>query len=294
MHKILSGILFSVILTPVVRAQKVTDTFKLYFDLNIPTLNQKMEKKIDLLIYNDKIISGSSVTIVGYADFLGSENYNKDLSMKRAENVKDYLVKYGINPDDIKLCVGRGKINREGITDKSGYPIDRRVDIVMNNRTKKKVIPEKVKPEKPPKKDTVTKVYISSIDEMKKLRAGSVFQLSNVYFPADRHVMKPESDASLEKLYIVLRDNPKIKISIEGHVCCIHDAPDALDIDTHEPILSVNRAKAIYLYLVDKGIEASRLTYRGFGRSRPVIQNEITEEDAEKNRRVEVRIVETR
>jgi outer membrane protein OmpA-like peptidoglycan-associated protein len=294
MYKSWICILFSCTLMCSASAQRATDTFKLYFDLNVPVLNEKMEKKIDLLIYNDKIISGSGVTIVGYADFLGSEQYNKDLSMKRAENVRDYLVKYGINQNDIKLCIGRGKVDREGMSDKSGYPIDRRVDIVMNNKTRKKVPAEKVKPEKTPRKDTIVKVSITSIDEMKTLKAGSVFQLKNVYFPADRHVMKPESNVTLEQLYVVLRDHPRMKISIEGHVCCIHDAPDALDIDTHEPILSINRARAIYQYLVEKGIEAARLSYKGFGRSRPVVVNELTEEDAEKNRRVEIRVVENR
>jgi OOP family OmpA-OmpF porin len=75
-------------------------------------------------------------------------------------------------------------------------------------------------------------------------------------------------------------------------VCCIENAPDALDVDTYEPTLSVNRAKAIYRYLVSKGIESSRLRYEGFGKRRPIVPNETTEEDAEKNRRVEIRIVE--
>ncbi|MCF8450151.1 MAG: OmpA family protein [Taibaiella sp.] len=268
-------------------AQRATDTFKLYFDLNVPTLNTKMEKKIDLLIYNDKILTGSSVTIVGYADYLGSEGYNKALSMSRAENVKNYLIKYGIKEKDITLCIGKGKIDREGLTDRGGYPTDRRVDIVMNNSTGKKTHTGKK-----PTKDTNRKVEITNIEDIKNLRAGTVFKLKNVYFPADRHVMKPESHETLEKLYDVLKANPKLKISIEGHVCCIRDAPDALDIDTYEPYLSVNRAKAIYKFLVGRGIDESRLTYAGYGRRRPVIDIEQSEEDAEKNRRVEIRITE--
>ncbi|GAA4465815.1 OmpA family protein [Nemorincola caseinilytica] len=271
-------------------AQRATDTFKLYFDLDVPTLNEKMQKKIDLLIYNDKIISGSKVTIVGYADYLGTETYNQDLSMKRAQGVKDYLVKYGsMNEKDITLCVGRGKVNRKDMNGQDGSPTDRRVDIVVNNRSA--TVHNAPKP-KPGKKDTIRRVTVTDIDDMKALRVGSVFKLNNVYFPADRHVMKQESKETLEKLYTVLKNNPKMKISIEGHVCCIRDAPDALDIDTYEPFLSVNRAKAIYKYLVDKGIEADRLSYVGFGRRRPVIANEQTEEDADKNRRVEIRIME--
>jgi len=267
-------------------AQEATDTFKLYFDLNVPTLNSKMEKKIDLLIYNDKILPGSAVTIIGYADYLGTETHNQALSMKRAENVRDYLVKYGIREEDVKVCVGKGMVLRDVRKSADGYPIDRRVDIVMNNANRT----ARTKPRT--RRDTIRKVNITNIEDIRHLRSGSVIKLKNVYFPPDRHVMKPESTEALEKLYKVLKDNPAIKISIEGHVCCIRDAPDALDIDTYEPQLSVNRAKAIYQYLVQRGIAPERLQYSGYGRRRPVVDNELTEEDAEKNRRVEVRIVE--
>lgn len=269
-------------------AQEATDTFKLYFDLNVPTLNSKMEKKIDLLIYNDKIIPGSGVIIIGYADFLGTEKHNQALSMKRAENVRDYLVKYGIREEDIKVCVGKGMVLRDVKKSADGYPIDRRVDIVMNNSARN------TQPKTKTRKDTIRRVTINNIEDIRHLRTGSVIKLKNVYFPPDRHVMKPESTDALEKLYKVLKDNPSIKISIEGHVCCIRDAPDALDIDTYEPQLSVNRAKAIYQFLVQRGIAAERLQYSGYGRRRPVIDNEQTEEDAEKNRRVEIRIVENK
>jgi outer membrane protein OmpA-like peptidoglycan-associated protein len=293
MYRSLLTILLSVSLFPVY-AQRATDTFKLYFDLGVPRLSASTEKKIDLLIYNDKIITGSTVMIIGYADYLGTEGFNKSLSMERAKNVKNYLVKYGINADDIKLCEGKGEVHRDVARQKDGFPTDRRVDIVVNNRTFRPAPPEKKKIPVKPKRDTARTVSITSFEEIKNMKPGSAFRLNNVYFPADRHVIKPESKETLEKLYTVLRDNPNLKISIEGHVCCIKDAPDALDIDTYEPTLSINRAKAIYNYLVGRGIEASRLKYIGFGRSRPVIPDEQTEQDAEKNRRVEIRVVENK
>jgi outer membrane protein OmpA-like peptidoglycan-associated protein len=288
MCKGLFSLLFFLMALPVC-GQRVRDTFNIYFDLNISFLNSKMCKKIDLLIYNDKIINGSNITIVGYADYLGPENHNKDLSIQRAQSVKNYLIKYGINKNDIKLVEGRGEVVRKADRNGAGFPSDRRVDIVVNNRILKEGA-AKLKPTKP--KNSNEKVAISNINDMKKLRPGAVFLLQNVYFPADRHTIKPESEPTLAKLYLVLKDNPKIKISIEGHVCCIADAPDALDIDTYEPTLSVNRAKEIYNYLVKKGIDPSRLTYAGFGKQRPVVPIERTEEDAEKNRRVEIRITE--
>ena len=291
MYRILLTILSCFTLAPAF-AQHATDTFRLYFDLNVAPLNAAAEKKIDLLIYNDKIITGSSIMIVGYADYLGTEGYNKNLSMVRAKNVKDYLVKYGIDANDIKMCIGKGEVERTGMTDKAGFPTDRRVDIVVNNKTIKKPLPANPKTVGKNKKDTTR--TLNTLDGIKHLKPGTTILLKNVYFPADRHIIKPESAETLEKLYIVLRDNPSLKISIEGHVCCIRDAPDALDIDTYEPTLSVNRAKAIYKYLIDRGIEASRLRYEGFGRRRPVVAIEKTEEDAEKNRRVEIRVIDNK
>lgn len=267
-------------------AQRGRDTFKLYFDLNVTRLNAEAEKRIDLLIYNDKIINGSSIMIIGYADYLGSEKYNKGLSMKRAQNILDYLVKYGIDAKYIKLVEGKGEIDK-GIAKKGGIPYDRRVDIVVNNVPRK--LPQK--PKTPPPQN----VNVSSADDIKKLKPGSIFRLKNVYFPANRHIIRPESIPTLELLVKALKDNPKLKISIEGHVCCIDPGKaDALDDDTQEIKLSVNRAKAIYYYLLSKGIEEYRLQYEGFGKRRPLVPVERTAQDAEQNRRVEIRVMENK
>ena len=280
---------------------QTNDTFRLYFDLNVPTLNANTDKRLNLLIYNNKIIDGSGVMIVGYADYLGTEKHNMELSRQRSENVKSFLVNHGVAASDIKLCIGKGQVTRNVARDKDGYPTDRRVDIVVSHspsKTPKATTPQDAKNDAPrPKRDTpvvIKKVVVSDIAQIATLKPGSTIVLNNVYFPADRHFIKPESFPALEKLYNVLVEDPTLKISIEGHVCCINDAPDAFDIDTGEPILSVNRAKAIYDYLVKKGIDESRLSFEGFGKTRPVVQFERTEEDAEKNRRVEVRIVENK
>lgn len=287
-----------------VKAQNAIDTFRLYFDLNVSALNKNMERRIDLLIYNDKIINGSNITIVGYADYLGTDEHNKALSMLRAKNIKDYLVKYGIDGNSILMCMGKGEVNRKVQTDADGYPTDRRVDIVVNNsvppRHNTANSEKSIDPAMPGKlvvktrRETTTKGPASTgdIKKLTSLKEGQTLLLKNVYFPPGSHYIKPESYETLEMLYKILLENPTIRISIEGHVCCVPmEAPDANDIDTNEPMLSFNRAKSIYLYLVDKGIQENRLLYTGFGKRFPVVAIEKSEEDAEKNRRVEVRIL---
>ncbi|MBE2290757.1 MAG: OmpA family protein [Chitinophagaceae bacterium] len=130
-----------------------------------------------------------------------------------------------------------------------------------------------------------------AFDEATTISPGFSYTLSNIYFEIDRHKMKPKSMEELERLFSVLQDNPRINIRIEGHVCCIKEAPDALDIDNFEPNLSLNRAKEVYDNLTKMGIDPSRLSYIGLGRSKPVIANERSREDAAKNMRVEFVVV---
>ncbi len=277
-----------------VSAQHATDTFHIYFDLNVPELNSAAKARIDALVYNDRIIPGSNILIVGYADYLGTEKANKKLSDARAYNVRDYLVTYNINKSDIKLCIGKGQVNRNQ-KDAEGYPADRKVDIVVERSgrtaTKKTTVstpPTSVKKiaGPPPAKN-----YKNNITDLAIYTPGETYVLKNIYFLPERHVITPQSTAELEQLYDVLESHSTLKIKIEGHVCCIRDYADALDIDVGDMNLSVNRARAIYDYLVNKGIDSSRLKYAGYGRSRPIVVREETEEDANKNRRVEIRVL---
>jgi len=102
----------------------------------------------------------------------------------------------------------------------------------------------------------------------------------------------PGSMDEIDRLVSVLQNNPQLNIRIEGHVCCIKEStPDALDIDNREPKLSQNRAREVYDHLVQMGIDPSRLSYVGLGKSRPIIIDERNNEEAAKNRRVEFVVI---
>lgn len=292
--------------TPFVSAQKglknTNDTFCIYFDLNIPSLNKNAQNKIDSLIYLDKLIPGSTIMIIGYADYLGSEGHNQKLSEDRAKNVQDYLLGYNFRKENVKICIGKGEVERnkhpKGIV---GFPTDRRVDIAIVKKDKPiakkvKAAPKTIVPPVAKKVDVTPVAPVApakgNMDDISSYHAGDAILLKNLYFLPQRHAMTLESKPTLDKLYEILKANPLLKIQIEGHVCCIKDFDDAMDIDNNDNHLSLNRAKQVYIYLVDKGISASRLKYVGYGRSRPVVENEETEEDANANRRVEIRILE--
>ena len=80
-----------------------------------------------------------------------------------------------------------------------------------------------------------------------------------------------------------LKQNPKLTVTIEGHTDNVGNPADNL-------ILSQSRAKSIYNYLVDKGIDKSRLSYRGFGETKPLANNGTSEGKA-KNRRIVFKVI---
>lgn len=256
-----------------------SDTLHLYFDLGIAAMNRQAQSKIDDWLYNDRITSRSSILIVGYADYIGGNESNDRLSEARAIAVQDYLVGMNISKEKIKLCVGKGEVER-AVEKAGGYVADRRVDIVL--------LPGKTTvAKKTPAPPVQTIVPARSIATVK---TGETLVLDNIYFYPGRHFVREESMHELDNLYQVLYTHPAMFIQIEGHVCCVK-SPDALDEDTFEEALSVNRARFIYEYLIKKGIDAGRLKYRGFGRTRPLVAEEHTAEDENKNRRVEVRVL---
>lgn len=114
---------------------------------------------------------------------------------------------------------------------------------------------------------------------------GKSIVLRNIFFDTGKYDLKPESVVELQKLVDFLKSNPGIKIEISGHT-------DNVGTEAFNLELSKNRAKAVYDYLIAKGIDPQRLTYKGYGLSRPVSANETAAGRAQ-NRRTEVKILET-
>ncbi|WP_445454435.1 OmpA family protein [Flavobacterium sp. 25HG05S-40] len=103
--------------------------------------------------------------------------------------------------------------------------------------------------------------------------------LENVLFETNKSVLLPSSFASLDKLASQLEQNSLMKIEVRGHT-------DNVGNTSKNQTLSEQRAKAVLDYLVAKGIEANRLSNKGFGSSVPIASND-KEEGRQKNRRVE-------
>ena len=121
---------------------------------------------------------------------------------------------------------------------------------------------------------------------LKKIKLGENVTLPNIKFKGDEVEFLPSSRPSLLSLYKFMLDNPTAKIEISGHV----NAPDMRNSGKLKK-LSKDRAKAVFDYLVAKGVDASRTTYKGYGNSKMIYQKPLNEKQNEENRRVEIRII---
>lgn len=118
---------------------------------------------------------------------------------------------------------------------------------------------------------------------MKKLEVGQTIVLKNVFFDTDKYDLKKKSKVELDKLVNFLNQNNTIKIEIGGHT-------DNEGSIKSNQVLSNNRAKAVYNYLVDAGITPDRLSKKGYGDKEPIADNN-TEEGRAENRRTEFKII---
>ncbi|MEP7265147.1 MAG: OmpA family protein [Bacteroidota bacterium] len=112
---------------------------------------------------------------------------------------------------------------------------------------------------------------------LNKITAGASVVLKNVFFDVDKFDLKQESFSELQKLISFLNANAAVKIEIGGHT-------DNTGDKIKNQKLSENRAKAVLDYLISKGINAARLTSKGYGDTKPVADNK-TEAGRASNRR---------
>jgi len=132
--------------------------------------------------------------------------------------------------------------------------------------------------------DTTQPPKIEIQAEIKPIEVGMHYTIHNIYFKYNSYELTDDSKEILDEFAQFLKENPTIKIEIQGHTDNIGTAEFNLQ-------LSENRAKSVYEYLISKGIPTHRLRYKGFGFMKPIASND-TEEGRAKNRRTEFVILE--
>jgi outer membrane protein OmpA-like peptidoglycan-associated protein/tetratricopeptide (TPR) repeat protein len=120
---------------------------------------------------------------------------------------------------------------------------------------------------------------------MVKAEVGSKMVLKNIFFDVGKSDLKAESLAELEKIKELLSSDSQLKVQINGHTDNTGNASGNMS-------LSLKRSQAVVQYLIEQGIDMSRLQAKGFGSERPLVSNDDEQEGRAINRRTEIEIIE--
>ena len=256
------------LILPFANSQKIS----IYFDFNDYQLNQSaietLEKYLSILQKNNKEVL--KVDILGYCDSIGGTAYNQKLSLQRGESVRKYLIdkQYNVNSISTK-GIGKENPSYPNNTEENRAK-NRRVDVVFTTKNAQ-----------PKTQNTIT-------ESIKTAQVGDNLRLKNVNFVPGEAALLETSIPAIKELIQIMKDNPTLEIQIEGHICC---GDDQYNLETmKDDLLSYERARTVYNILVKNGIEKNRMSYMGYGRTRPLTQ-ERNPTEQQQNRRVEIKII---
>jgi outer membrane protein OmpA-like peptidoglycan-associated protein len=234
-----------------------------YFEFDKFTINEdQISCLTDLLM--DAKTPFDAIQLFGYCDDRGSADYNDILSMKRVATVQKILITNGIPLNKIFICEGRGRViiakdslkNLQKIRDKN-----RRVDLIFIKNPIYSFFPENPK-------------------------VGDIINLNKIIFDMGSSVLSLKAKRELDKYIVSLQKYKSLRFEIRGHVCCTPSKyKDAIDEETEERNLSINRAKNVFTYLRIKGVNPYRMNYKGYGNQFPLGKTD------ELDRRVEFFII---
>ena len=122
-----------------------------------------------------------------------------------------------------------------------------------------------------------------AVGDLKKQEDGNILLITHIQFDFDEAKINPESYSDLQNILSVLKTKPNWNLKVSGHT-------DDEGEEEYNKKLSERRAAAVTSFLVNNGIEPTRINYYGFGENEPLI-NEQTEEARQQNRRVEFEFI---
>ncbi|MBT3648539.1 MAG: OmpA family protein [Flavobacteriales bacterium] len=281
------GVCFCVLLMP--DATNAQDTLSVYFDLDKRTLDNHTQ----LDAFARTLERHENIQLIGYADYLGSKSYNLLLSFDRAYHIAKYLRKNHSKRITVGNIEAKGELPPRGTNSSDGKPKDRRVDIVYGSSATPKQSAVPISPA--PKQREVVSSPVKSTRAPEAIEIDTTSKenivLEGLSFYGGRHYPLPESMPILLSLVETMMEYPTLEIEIHGHICCNYVELDGMDNDTGEPVLSRNRAQFVYEFLIENGINEDRMSFKGLGSSDPKVFPEMTPEDQQANRRVELKII---
>lgn len=123
--------------------------------------------------------------------------------------------------------------------------------------------------------------------EMERISLNKTFELKNIYYDYDKSYIREDASKELDKVVAVLKDNPGISVELGSHT-------DSRGKDAYNMRLSEARAAAAVAYLVNEGIDANKLSSKGYGETQLVNRcsngASCSEDEHQQNRRTQLKI----
>ena len=289
-------VLFYSVFLLVFQIGKAQEKFVVYFDNNKYDLNKVEQAKFDKWIAQNK--TSKILSITGSTDEVGTNGFNDTLSQKRVNTIYALVNgKLKIRKDFKSISLGeKGATSTNKAENRKAIihyifekDLAREDEILGITRGKAELSEAK------PKVDLEEEIIpieeermhfpegATLQDKIELSTKGTLIRLNNINFHINTFAVMANSKPSISELVRVLDKYPKIKIEIQGHICCV---------DKDVKNLSLDRAKQIKRILVYEGINERRIKVRGFGVSKPKFPiPEKTEFEAAQNRRVEIMIL---
>ncbi len=173
------------------------------------------------------------IDVVGHTDSVGRQSYNLELSRKRADAVRAYLLACGVSAEHLQLHANSFSTPKADNASETGRQKNRRTAVVL----------------------TLVYFAVSALEPVEGLRPGSTFDLQ-VLFEFNSADFRKGSMANLDLLVQLLSRYPDLEFEILGWTAVGQSG----DRD-----LSGERAKAVYDHLIEHGVDPARMRYKGMG-----------------------------
>ncbi|MFN8436926.1 MAG: OmpA family protein [Cytophagales bacterium] len=132
-------------------------------------------------------------------------------------------------------------------------------------------------------KEGVNEIVLKTTITLEPIQLNINIVIENIYYDYRKSDIRTDAALELDKIVKLLNDNPGIYIELSSHT-------DSRGNDDMNLKLSQSRADAAVAYIISKGIDKNRITAKGYGETKPIIIEEKSEEDYQKNRRTEFKV----
>ncbi|WP_313807114.1 OmpA family protein [Flavobacterium sp.] len=271
-------------LMSVVNAQ---EKFTLHFESGKHDLTKKQTEVFNTWLFANK--TSKVVAINGYTDEDGTNTFNDSLSLRRVNFVQNIITAHKLKiREDFKTRSFGEEHNHSKIKAENRK-------VVIHYILEKDLVKEEeilgIKPQVvsddaivPIEEEDMHFPEGATLEEKIKLsKPGTRIVMKDILFYQNTFAVMPTSKRAIDELLMILDKNPKMRIEIQGHICCVRE---------DKRNLSLERAKQVRRILEGNMIPGKRIKVKGFGVSHPKYPiPEANEIEAAANRRVEIMIL---